>query len=89
MWEMVEETNKSFNITPTLAIGDDDERKNLKQFSSVTVPVFVHLTLYRAHKWGIWCLLFDSHIKTEMGQGSMGEVVGILIPIMFKSDDQP
>lgn len=86
---MVQEANKSFNIMLPLSIVDDDERKNLKQFPSGRVPVFLHPTLYRAHQWGIWGLLFDSHIKTEMGQGSMGEAVGILIPIMFKSDGQP
>ena len=93
-WAMVEEALKSFkNIMPPLAIIENDLLNKLKQFCSGRAPVLVHPSLYRALKltfpWDVGGLSADGSVKNEMGQGSMGEAVGILSPSMFKPASQP
>lgn len=50
-------------------------------------------SLYRALKlacpWDIDGLSYEGTIKIDMGEGSMEETVGILIPTMFKAVSQP
>lgn len=49
-WGMVEETVKVLDVTTPLAILEKEEAKKLRLFCSGRVPVFVHLSQYRALK---------------------------------------
>ena len=94
-WAMVEEALKSFNKYHASSCHNCKMilLNKLKQFCSGRAPVLVHPSLYRALKltfpWDVGGLSADGSVKTEMGQGSMGEAVGILSPSMFKPASQP
>lgn len=91
IWGMVKEVNNSYKITPSLAIIDNAEIKKHK-FCSMRAPVFVHSFLYRALKltylWDIGSIPQDDSIKTNMGQGSMEEAVGLLSTTIFQPNSQ-
>lgn len=92
IWSMLEEANNAFKINPPLAIIYNSEKK-AKTILCVEGSIFVHSSLYKALQFtylqGIGGHSHDCAIKTVMGQGSMGEVVGVLDQTMFKPDSQP
>lgn len=79
--------NEAIKMDPSPAVFDDEKLKKLKQFCSGRVPVIIHPSLHTAVK-----LTFprdiEVPIKTEMSQGSMGQVVGALTPGMFVPEVQ-
>lgn len=67
--------------------------KKIKKICSGTVPVFVHLYLYRTLKltfpWSIGGHAIYCQSRTEMGQESMGEALGILSPAYLMQVSNP
>lgn len=63
---MFEEAVKCVDVTPLLAVWENEDAKKLRQSCSGMVPVCVHSSLYRAVKltfpWDIGGFTIDSHI---------------------------
>lgn len=83
IWSMLQEVNDGFTTFHPMAFFDDNNSKNLNQFYSENLPLFVHLSCYRTLKltfpWDIRGLSLDGTIKSEIGHVSMA---------MFNADPQ-
>lgn len=90
MWVTAPETIETFSTFPLLFFFYDNNVKKLNQFCSVRFPLFVQPSLHKALKltflWDIGGLSFDLTIKPKMGQSSMEQTIGVLIPAMFNAD---
>ena len=92
VWNMMEEANNAFNISPPLAFFNDEELILLQKSCTGRVPIRIHPTLYRAIKLtfplDIGGVAPDGLVSNELGQGSLGSSVGVLNASMFVSGSQ-
>lgn len=72
---MIKEANMSLKLVPQMAYMNDNQMIELKKYSTGSLPVYVHPSLYRALKLmfpgDIVSLSLDDTVKSEMGTGSI------------------
>lgn len=62
----------------------NDSAYGVYQFLFTSPYIGMKLTI----PWDIGGIAIDGHVRSEIGQESMGEAVGILSPTMFKAGGQ-
>lgn len=89
---MIVEANEALSTSPRLAYVEDENIKRFQHYCTGRTPRFVHPSLYRALK-----LTFpldvggpypEDPIRSEMGLGSIGQMVGVLMTDKFNAEQQ-
>lgn len=87
IWGMIEEAKTFLKLLPPAAYMYDERMTKLKQFCSGKVLVFVH-PLKLTFPGDIDGLSLEDIIKTKVGQGSMGQGIGVFTSAIINPGSQ-